>query len=45
MIVKLRMNTMPRLTATLILCAWLVLPALAAEEPADVPARPAFAPT
>jgi hypothetical protein len=40
------MNAMPRLTTTLILCAWLTLPALAAEEPADAPARPAtFAPT
>jgi len=36
---------MPRLTTALILCAWLALPAWAAEEPAAAPARPAFAPT
>jgi hypothetical protein len=39
------MNTMARLTATLILCAWLSLPALAAEDPTDPPTRTAFAPT
>lgn len=44
-VVKLRMNSMPRLTATLVLCAWLSLPALAAEVPTDPPARTAFAPT